>query len=543
MGVFPTDEEIRDQAAQTEKVSVGREWSKQQTDVFKWFERDKEYFTTEGIDGVIQYVFIDVDGNLVVRARAGTGKTTTIIEGVNRAPEQSIILCAFNKRIADELNIRITNPAAQAKTLHALGFAFVRRNWPGINVAYGSIRADALADQVCGPSVPEQLRRLVGKLHTKGREIEPFADVQQLMDLAIDFDLEPDEQWRVCDKCRAWDRQRCKEIGKCSEYGGYDTRTVAEWAHEAMEAATVRPDEGIDFADMIYLPIRNRWLRPMYDLGVCDETQDMNKAQLIIMRGVVRGRICIVGDDRQAIYGWRGADSESVDRLKAELNAGELGLTTTYRCGKAIVALAKKFVPDFECGADNSDGIIRRIKASDLVIQANHGDFILSRVNAPIVGIALDLLTNGKRARVAGRDIGAGLKVIIRKIKARSVPEFLEGLAGWSEREIKRLKAANRGDKAGIVTDQAETLIALARVAQNVNDIEAKIDMLFTDDGLGAQGIVTCSSVHRAKGLESSRVFLLEWTFRSGAGNIEEDNLRYVAITRARHELIWVSEG
>src|SRR5207249_57292 len=89
--------------------------------------------------------------NFVVRARAGTGKTTTIIEGVNRAPEQSILLCAFNKKIAEELNRQLNNPRAEAKTLHSLGLQMIRREWRGIPVASNNVHAESLTDIVCKP--------------------------------------------------------------------------------------------------------------------------------------------------------------------------------------------------------------------------------------------------------------------------------------------------------------------------------------------------------------------------------------------------------
>src|SRR5262245_2928107 len=58
--------------------SNDRNWSPQQTAVFDWFNAGA--------------------GNLIVRARAGTGKTTTIIEGIARANEKSILLAAFNTK-------------------------------------------------------------------------------------------------------------------------------------------------------------------------------------------------------------------------------------------------------------------------------------------------------------------------------------------------------------------------------------------------------------------------------------------------------------
>jgi hypothetical protein len=93
-------------------LAIAREWSGQQTAIFDWFENG--------------------EGNLVVRARAGTGKTTTILEAITYAPEQTILLAAFNKKIAEELKSKLKNPRAEAKTLHSLGFGFVLRNWNGV---------------------------------------------------------------------------------------------------------------------------------------------------------------------------------------------------------------------------------------------------------------------------------------------------------------------------------------------------------------------------------------------------------------------------
>lgn len=64
-----------------------------------------------------------------------------------------------------------------------------------------------------------------------------------------------------------------------------------------------------------------------------------------------------------------------------------------------------------------------------------------------------------------------------------------------------------------MVQDQAETLMVLSEDAQTVQEVEQTIERIFTDTGPNAQRIL-CSSVHKAKGLESKRVFLLDWTFR-----------------------------
>lgn len=488
--------------------TVTRIWSPQQIEIYGWFESTRQ-------PG-------DKDYNAVARARAGTGKTTTLVEGVNRIPksESRILMCAYNKRIAEELVIRVTNPNVTVKTLHAVGFAAVRRYWEGVGCEFGRRRADNLTDQVCGQLVPDGIKRLISKLHTLGREMCPHeTDPGVLADIAVTFELEPDEY----------------------EWGdtGFDLQFVEAKALEAMELAAAVKPQVIDGSDMIFLPLRNGWLHKAYDRVLVDEGQDMSMAQLEIAQRVCKGRMFICGDDRQAIYGFRGADSSSIDRLKRELRAVEYPLNVTYRCGKAIVALAQQIVPDFTAAPDTHEGKVSRLAEFKLTATAGPGDFILSRLNAPLVSVAMSLLRSGKRTRIAGRDIGAGLTALVRKLKGRSIPDLLKKINAWRDREIDRLLAMDREDRVEAIVDKAEMIIGLCDGAESVDDLIDWVEALFTDDGLGQQGIITCSSVHRAKGLEADRVFVLQETLRDHT--VEEMNIRYVAITRAKKELVWVN--
>jgi superfamily I DNA/RNA helicase len=127
---------------------------------------------------------------------------------------------------------------------------------------------------------------------------------------------------------------------------GWTVEVVADIAMKAMDYACEK-DGTLDFDDMIFVPLRNGWVRAKYELVIIDEAQDMNASQLMLAMKVCKkgGRIAVVGDDRQAIYGFRGADSNSLDRLKGELVAHELGLTITYRCPKTVVAAAPGSCP------------------------------------------------------------------------------------------------------------------------------------------------------------------------------------------------------
>jgi DNA helicase-2/ATP-dependent DNA helicase PcrA len=233
-----------------------KQWSAQQEAIFNWFATGT--------------------GHLVVRARAGTGKTTTIIEATNHAPENRILLAAFNKKIAQELTQRLRNPKAEAKTLHGVGFSCVLRNWNGVQV--DEERGMRLARKVVTDDVPDEIVALIKKLASRCKGTCPFPrDVEELIEEAEDADLVPDEQY---------------------EENGWNARFVAEKAMAAMELACQR-DNTIDFDDMVFVPLRNKWVFGRWELVVVDEAQDMNAAQLLLAqrsckRGGLRSLVMIV---------------------------------------------------------------------------------------------------------------------------------------------------------------------------------------------------------------------------------------------------------
>lgn len=221
-----------------------------------------------------------------------------------------------------------------------------------------------------------------------------------------------------------------------------------------------------------------------------------------------------------------------------------LPLMTTFRCGKAIVAEAAAIVPAFVAGENNHEGTVRVAKVATMLSEAKPGDFVIARLNAPLVAGCLAMLARGVRAGIVGRDVGSDLLALARKFKAKTMEDFYFRLDQWKHQQLGKLAVKVPVPEAAIeaVNDKAACLEAIARDVDSVEGLYSRCETLFVSDPSAAR--VDFTSTHKAKGRERDRVWLLRDTFcksRRGAEVKEEEyNLLYVAITRAKHELVYV---
>lgn len=498
--------------------------------------------------------FKDGEGHLRVEAFAGTGKSSSILRAIDLAPEDNIWLATFAKRNQLDLEDRLTNPKANAQTIHSLGYQAIREGeWGYTKVCTPRFaREDDIASRV-SHGLPYGGKRLVGKLFTMARQLTPLVGtpaggdaIRVLTELATDFDLLPPTDDKLTIEQVCWATLRALEL-----------------------AASEKPQTGIDYADMLFLPLRNGWLRPQFDMVVVDEYQDLTLSQVLFIRATCYGyaRIILVGDRNQSIFGFRGAGGSEIAKLMQELQPAELPLPKTYRCPRKVVAIAQAYAPGYEVDASAPEGIVDELGIQKLVEAAAPGNFILSRANAPLMPIALALLRADKPATIRGRDFSAGLIGLVKRIATghakTSIPEFLTKLRTWREREVTRFLAMKRDDKVPMVDDKFETLQVLAHSSTSVPHLLQRLDTLFTDEE--NEGVIL-STVHKAKGLEADRVFLLRSTFLRPAScvcghfhgtgacrrcgcpeyktdsekQLEERCIFYVAVTRTRQHLTMV---
>lgn len=456
-------------------------------------------------------------GNLVIIARAGSGKTFTSILGFANAPEKNQLYAVFNKKNQREAAAKITDKRVTVLTLHALGNRYIKRVWP-LSKPDDSVEFDRV-ESVIGSDVDSEIFNAVLKLVGFAKNV--FCGVPthgQMVELCEDRDI---------------------DAGQYSEV--WNSAKLASAAIRVLEASKIQDKQNrISFNDMVWLPVAMKWVRAWYDLVTIDEAQDMNAPQLAMARGASKGRICVVGDDRQAIYGFRGAVSNGLAMMKSELNAKTLTLTITRRCPKAVVALAAAYVPDYKAADDAPEGIVSSVAYDNIFKTVKVGDAILSRINAPLMSLCLGLIRKGIAARIEGRDIGKMLLNIIEKLNAKSVPNFIERVIALGDRaKVRAAKLKNAESRMSAIDDQTATLIALAEDAKNVDEIKLRCATLFADSDNNPKPAVILSSTHKAKGLEWDRVFVLRDTYLKRS-DLEEENLFYVAITRTKAELVFV---
>lgn len=477
------------------------------------------------------YIYIQKGkGNAVIDAVAGSGKSTTIVNALKLIPEdKSVLFLAFNKAIVEELKIKIGKAKnVEIKTLHSLGASSVMRSlnsrladdkyraWVNNGVKYGNlIPTFQLQDE----QISDWKQNIV-KLIDLGR-VNLVNTERELDDLAYKHNIDlVDNEASIAVKGIQW--------------GERETQTI-------------------DFTDMIYFPNVKQIKMHQYDWVFIDECQDLNAAQRNLFLKCLKpnGRFVAVGDPRQAIYGFAGADVESFNLLKQIPHTAKLPLSVCYRCDTDIIKLAKEIVPQIEARDNAPSGVVSRESS---IKDVKDGDMILCRVSAPLVKLCMKYIGDGVKAYVKGRDIGTNLINVIKKTNRKQMTDVTERL----ERELSRIVGkviskqncteaeARETDIYKTYEDKLRAIDVLSEGLTTAQEVIDRIDMIFSDDNKNG---ICLSTIHKSKGLESDRVFIicedklyLKHCMRVPWMAEQERNLVYVAYTRAKHYLGFIQD-
>ncbi len=504
-------------------------------------------------DSAEQLAIIDAALNtgkhLMEVARAGTGKTytsvLTIHELLRRDPTERIVMCSFGKDISVEIGQKVPEGVVSG-TLHSIMFGILKSH------VDGRVMVDKFGDKV---------RNMLPQDMTEDR----VSPIKKLVSL--------------CKGSLLDGRDRDALLNLAAEHAidlGDDPNEILRWIPGILaKCKDIR--NVVDFDDMLWLPVVLGWGPAVkYTTGIVDEAQDLNNVQQEAMF-MLAERIVVVGDDRQAIYAFRGADAQSMATLARRLAATPRGLitlplTVTRRCDPVIVELAQTIVPDYQCepvawtayqawkaanpGAEppaEFGHICRGVKYAQDGTPLPHeeptiGSAVLCRTNAPLVSMAYALIRADVPAVILGRDFAEGLKGRIRKLvpAGSSSALLVKTTEEYRQKQTIQIQAANGGERVSAklqtLNDQCDCIVALCEGMDTVTDVLNRVDRLF-DDRSDPSRVVTLSSIHKAKGKEWDTVRIIRPDLiphpmaKGDAARLQESNLEYVAYTRARHTL------
>lgn len=492
--------------------------------------------------------------NLIIEAVAGSGKTSTLIEVCKVIPQmnQQGVFLAFNKAIAAEIGAKlaqagISQQDVKAATFHSVGFQAWVRHAPKSARNVKADKLDILAEKI---GCPKHLRFFCKQL----------VDLAKQSGVGIVSPMEDDESWLAL-----IDHFDLLDLIPQTEDEVDDEENLASglaWSLRLLRSSIAEADSMIDFSDMLYMPLYCNLRLWQYDWVLVDEAQDTNAMRREMARRLLRpgGRLIAVGDCHQAIYGFTGADADALDLIQETFDCEALPLTLTYRCPKKVVSLAQQWVPHIEAPESAEEGTVRHVESADLLkhLTADFyprpaaGDAIICRNTKPLVDLAFQFLRRRIPAHIEGRDIAKGLLTLTRKWRsAYSVGDLRLHLEDHLWKEKQRFLAMNKPHKIGPLEDKVQTLLVLADTFADDDPLEGfrrTLESLFADSEPGAPPKkIILSTVHKAKGREWNRVWLWgrnalmpsfyarqDWQLQ------QEDNLCYVAVTRAKQELIEV---
>lgn len=490
--------------------------------------------------------------SVLLVAVAGSGKTTTLIDNLD-ALKGSTTLMAFNKKIVTELEERVARLPATVRlntsvaTAHAIGNRAWKSSGARSRVEGGKINF-LLKDYLDGKDRDHPLVR--------GRHI-----IRNLISFAKSsgFGLSSDyEYFPAVDDNFAWsalvDHFNLEtELDSC----GLNPQEAIKTA-QLLFKQSVEQQSLIDFDDMIYFPLLHNCKFPQSQNVLIDEAQDINATRRELAFRLLRpgGRLIAVGDPHQAIYGFTGADAASLQNIKKRAGAREMPLSVCWRCDEKIIAHARKWVSHITSFDKEGRGKVDSVPFDeDFLDRLTEGDAVLCRLNKPNVSVAVGLLRRGQTARIEGRDIGAKLMSHARKAAPDMPPldALSYALDTYLAHQVDLLMRADKESAAALLEDEIEALkVLIDRCLEQGKRRFADLDFLqqelFQDDAHKSKCILL-SSVHKAKGLEWPRVYLLGrsdympfWKAEAEWEQEQENNLIYVAVTRAKHELIEVTD-
>lgn len=511
-------------------------------------------------------------GPTCILAGAGTGKTRTITHriayGIAKGyyAANRVLALTYTNRAAGELRSRLRALGAagvQVKTFHAAALSQLEFFWP----QFAGVPA---------PQVLDSKAKLIGQAAT---ELGLKLDTAALRDFAAEI------EWRKYSMLSI--EQYADVVSKRPRIGSLsaDQNLLLQEQYEAVKIKSQR----LDWEDVLILtlgmlraePLALSHVHQQYRFFTVDEYQDISPLQHALLDAWMGDHtdLCVVGDPNQTIYSFTGATSDYLRNFDERYEGAKvLQLTHNYRSTKKIVAAANRVVADtssidpLTSQGDSGDDV-RVLQFASVADEAREVALNIRELlsaGARPNEIAVLYRVNGQsemfEAALAEQNIEYQLRGGERFFNRPEIARAMTALRAESNSASREDKStfelvtdvcrsvgwtAREPEGAGAERDRWESLSALiAMLAEMPGDptlaqFSAELDERKRSQHEPIKAAVTLSTIHAAKGLEWSQVFIVGATegylpigyATTPAEVAEEKRLFYVAVTRAKKKL------
>ena len=449
--------------------------------------------------------------NLKIKAFAGSGKTSTLVEIAKNLSGRGLYL-AYNKVIQLDA-VKKFPEHIDCKTAHSF--------------AYGA-NAYRIKGRVRNLNVFDILEYIeIKQKHTCEESDIAFLTLKLLRVFANSDKQKIDNYFStssVFDTVEGNDNKETKAIIN------YVINRAAEYWMQCIEKASMLPIEHDFYLKMYQLSQPN--LSNAYDFILFDECQDANPVLLDILSRQTCQKI-YVGDEHQQIYSWRG----SINAF-AKLEGEEYYLSQSFRFGEGLSKLANIITL-----AKGEKKLLRGFPAVETSIAQKSIDFpftVLCRTNARIIEVILKF--RSKRLHVVG-----GVVEVLNLAKS-GYALFTDDISNVKHLKLKQFKSWNAMLHFNHKYQDPDITFLAKLIKEHDHGFKSVISQIDNANYV-AEDIadITLSTIHKSKGREWNNVVVEDDFMIFGAGgtieeilinDTEELNLIYVAVTRVKRSLL-----
>jgi DNA helicase-2/ATP-dependent DNA helicase PcrA len=340
------------------------------------------------------------EGALLVVAGPGSGKTRVLTERIRRLlarPEEHfrVLALTFTNKAANEMAERLESVPQIAErafiaTMHSFCVEVLANRGKSVGIdglphifeSYAD-RKQILRDAVQSDRDASRLLLQAGDAKNQGRRLDAWMNaISELKNTLVIADMVEDEDLR-------------------NIYQIYD--------------AAIRACKAVDFDDLLLLAYRVFEERPavasfyrrQFQYICVDEAQDLNDAQYRVLCALCSKEyfnVMLVGDPKQAIFTWNGADPKYLDLFMKDFKATRIELRENFRSSKSVVAAAQALSPDYEAQeVFPVEGEVRACRCND---ERGEAEFVASKIAELIAGGHEDVESEitPERCAVLGRN-------------------------------------------------------------------------------------------------------------------------------------------